>query len=178
MAVLATWTWVVGVALVVGVAVAEPAAGGRPESQLGPAAAPAVRQGWGREQLGMTLDALRQLYDDAQRAAKLQAPFDHPRFERWLRLGVRETDLPEPVDVEYRFWDGKLWMVLVYTGANPVVAVRQTLERRFGPPTDSGAVPAWIWPDRKLVTHLDQKWFALIHRPTDREARAVLQGIR
>ncbi|GIW43536.1 MAG: hypothetical protein KatS3mg077_0818 [Candidatus Binatia bacterium] len=169
------WTWVVGAALVAEVVVAEPAASGRSESRLGPAAAPASPQGWGRERLGMPLQELRQLYPDMQLATPLTAPFNDPRVQRYLRLGVREADLPAPVDVEYRMWDGKLWMVLVYTGANPAERVRRVLEQRFGPPTDASAVPAWVWPDRKLVTHLDQKWFALIHRPTDREARAGLQ---
>lgn len=154
---------------------AEPAARSRSESQLGPAAAPAEPAGWGRERLGMSVEELRKLYADAQLAPPLTAPFDDARIQRWLRLGVREDDLPQPVDIEYRIWDGKLWMVLVYTGANPAPAVRNALEKRFGRPTDRSALPAWVWPDRKVVTHLDQKWFALIHRPTDREARAGLR---
>ena len=171
-----TGIWVVVVALVAAVVVAEPAARSRPESQNRPAAAPAVPSGWGREQLGMSLAELRRLYPDARLGTPLTAPFDDPRVQRWLRFAVEESDLPQPVDIEYRLWDEKLWMVLVYTGVNPSAAVRRALERRFGPPTDRGATPTWLWPDRKLVTHLDQRWFALVHRATDREARAALQG--
>jgi hypothetical protein len=174
--VLATGKWVVVVvALMAGTVVAEPEVRSRPETELGPAAAPAAPEGWGQERLGMPLEELRKLYPDIQVAPPVTAPFDDPRVQRWLRLGVREPDLPQPVDVEYRIWDGRLWMVLVYTGKNSTNDVRRALDRRFGRPTDSSASPAWVWPDRKLVTHLEQNWFALVHRPTDRAARAGLQ---
>lgn len=131
-------------------------------------------EGWGRAQLGMQLTEFRRLYPQSEEAPALPGLSLDGRVRREVVWKVRAEGLTKPVDLEFRFWDGKLWMILVYANQVPGAELRSFLEARFGAPTLASEKPSWMWPRVKVVAEPQQGWFAIFDRDLGKQVQAAM----
>ncbi len=112
----------------------------------------------------MSLEEFRQAYPGSQELPPLPDAKGDGRGRRFVVWKANDNILPGPVDLEFRFWNGRLWMILVYANDLPAHEMQAALERRFGPPPISGEKPSWLWPSTKLVSEPAKRWLAIFDR--------------
>jgi len=128
-----------------------------------------------RLKLGETLEVVRKAYPEMQPAtgnAGAQA-FDSPHLQRFVMGPVAVAGLKNPTSVELRFWQGKLWAVIVYFGKNDDADVLAALTKRLGPPTASTKMSAsWQGPESLTMSATSQRWYAVTDNALSTSAQA------
>lgn len=142
----------------------------------GKSAARPAPEGWGGAKLGMSWEEFRGIFPQAEELEPVPDMPGRERARRAVAWKIKEADVAEPLDLEFRFWEGRLWMILVYATPLTQPAFQAFLERRFGPPPVGGEQASWIWPTVKIVANTKQRWFALFDRRLANEVQAALFG--
>jgi hypothetical protein len=93
-------------------------------------------KGFGAAKFGSSVEETRALWpameplgNDVKMPA---AAFTSPHLSRYLLKDHAVAGLSSPVDVEFRFWEGKLWAFLVYFKPDDKDAALQHLEKSYG----------------------------------------------
>lgn len=162
------WTWIGVLALTV--AVTNRTMAVEPETK--------TPEGYGKARFGMSVADTKAVYPELAPIPHSPGYLSHPDLQRQVLWKVRLKGLPEPVDIELRFWKDRLWMFLFYTGKNSAPKVTQYLQREYGPPATGGLDPAWVWPGRTLVNQSGHGWFALSDKEIGKEAQRILAARR
>jgi hypothetical protein len=97
-----------------------------------------------------------------------------PHVERYVLRGYEVKNLAKPADVELRFWDGKLWVIIVYLGQNPADEVRAALEKQIGKPTAQGPPTSWLGKKSTTVLAYGQGYFSISDNGLSDQARQVM----
>lgn len=97
-----------------------------------------------------------------------------PHVARYVLHKVAAKNLAQPADVELRFWDGKLWVIIVYLGQNPVSEVRAALEKQIGKPTAQGPPTSWLGQKSTTVLSYREGYFSISDNGLSDQARQVL----
>lgn len=130
--------------------------------------------GFGPVRFGMKEAEARQALPDLEVAPALPGPLAHADLRRLVRMAEKVPGLQEKVDLELRFWKGRLWAIYVYASRNSPETLRGYLEKEFGAPSAAGDDPVWVWPEVSIVGHPRQGWFSLSDKELGREAQRQL----
>jgi hypothetical protein len=133
-----------------------------------------VPQGFGKAKFGMTVAEVKASYPELQPAPPIKGYLSHPDLERHVLFAAKVGKLPKPMDIELRFWKGRLWMLLFYNGKNSKADVDRYLVSTYGEPVSGALDAAWVWPGRSLVSQTQHGWFSLSDRTIGKEAQAEL----
>ncbi len=135
--------------------------------------ATAVPDGFGDAKLRMSVDQVRKVYPKLALAPMVQGKefLSHPRMQRYLLTNVTVMNLRHPVEVEFRFWNGQLWTVIVYYNGNTQADVTSALTRTYGPPNSPVGDPSWVTQTSKLVTSPQAQWYSINDKALGREAQ-------
>lgn len=147
--------------------------------QSSAAAEPSVESltGYGKASFGASVDEVKALWPDMQTVAPdtqlPSAAFVSPHLGRFLLKGEQIPGLSKPVDVELRFWEGKLWAYLVYFDKADKAAALQYLEKTYGMRT-SGIEDRPIWGGEKVTLQAvgEAGWFGATDNALSDQARA------
>src|SRR5690606_23687774 len=101
------------------------------------------------------------------------AAFQSPLLDRFLIKDHEISGLASPVDVELRFWEGKLWAFLVYYKMDDKDAALQYLEKTYGKRM-SGTDERPIWNGEKVTLQgiAGAGWFGATDNALSDQARA------
>jgi hypothetical protein len=102
-----------------------------------------------------------------------------PRVKRFVLRKYKVPGVEHPTDVELRFWDDKLWVVIVYFGQNDYASVSKALEKQLGP-TSRGDDKSRVWLGEKTTSTVSdrEKYYSFADNDLSNVARAALfQGI-
>ncbi len=90
------------------------------------------------------------------------------------RYGTRKLQVPglaKPTDVEWRFWNGKLWVVIVLLGENDADEVVAAIRKERG--TDPGQADTQKnWYGEKSMIAVSAKWYTIGDDALTKEAQA------
>lgn len=134
-------------------------------------------EGWEDAKLRMTLAEFRRAFPTSEEGPALPGLSLDGRVRRQLVWKAPAQGLSRPVDLEFRFWEEKLWMILVYTNDTPRQELQSFLEARFGVPTLALEKPSWIWPRVKVVAEPRKGWFAIFDRELGQKVQAALHRV-
>jgi len=128
-----------------------------------PVVAASVPDGFGSAKLRMRVEDVRKAYPQLEPAPRVSshAFFGHPSLARYVVMQTRLPELQEPVDIEFRFWDDRLWTILVYYGKNTTGSVTAYLPKLYGPAQGIGSNPAWVGPRSKVLVSTRAQWFSI-----------------
>ena len=159
-------------ALCAAAALATPA---RPHKSASPT--PPAAEGFGKARFGMSLEEVRRLYP-----ALTPAPpntgvpyFNSPLLSRFMLKDVKVPGLSERTDVEFRFWENRLWMYVVYPRGSFAEAV-EYLEHRYGKPNVSSADPSWKLPSIGIITAPAQMWYTVSDNAITSDVQAAFNA--
>lgn len=128
-------------------------------------------------ELGARVEEVRKKHQGLEKLDKdLGAPvLPAPAASRFLLPKQKVPGLEKPTDVELRFWEGKLWVVIVYFGENENEVVLDSLRKRLGQPTAGDALNPY-WDDLKTnVTVISSKrYYAVSDRALSEKSRQWL----
>lgn len=102
-----------------------------------------------------------------------------PRVKRFVLRKYKVPGIEHPTDVELRFWDDKLWVVIVYFGQNDYASVSKALEKQLGP-TSHGDDKSRVWLGEKTTSTVSdrEKYYSFADNDLSNVARAALfQGV-
>jgi hypothetical protein len=149
------------------------------EPTAAPAAAPSVASltGFGAVKFGATVEEARKawpamavLHQDIKMPS---AAFTSPFLERFVIRKHAIAGLASPVDVELRFWEGKLWAFLVYFEKADMNAALQHLEKTYGPRTSGIETrPIWRGEAVTLQAMAEAGWYGATDNAISDKARA------
>jgi hypothetical protein len=141
--------------------------------------APAVEETappvFGKAQFGMTLEEMRTLYPEMEDLTKsLGAAVAEGRFiARRVLWKQKLPGLPEPTDIELRFWKNQLWVVIVYFGSNDLDTVVKVLTERYGPPQGDPGSPVWSGAKSTVIFAAKARWYSVHDNAISKDAQAV-----
>jgi len=133
--------------------------------------------GFGDAKFGATEDEVKKVWPKMEPlGADVQKPaaaFSSPHLVRYIINGHTIDDLKSPVDVEFRFWEGKLWAFLVYFKPEDKAAVLKHLESKYGQ-RSSGIEDRPIWRNDKVTLQAmsDDGWYGSTDNAISELARA------
>ncbi len=158
-AVICCLAWVVGVsACVLGAELDAP-----PIAVVAPDPRPLVgRHGEGQFEIGMSVADVRRLHPELKALARplaVAAPA-LPSVARYVLSKQRVSEHTKESDIELRFWNDKLWAVIVYFPAEEADAVGTALRARYGPPASGNRMSSiWRRAGITLVLAPTQRWY-------------------
>lgn len=170
-------------------AIAAPAARAATPAATAPTAAPAAAgtpagafTGYGPVPFGTSLARARALLPAARPIGAdvfLGAPtIGGPHVDRLLLEQQSVAGLPQPINVELRFWKQQLWIVHLYLQDNPADAVRAMLVARLGPPTDERPrTLTWVTDATTTTWQVELRWVAITDHALSREAQAAFRDV-
>jgi hypothetical protein len=131
---------------------------------------------FGKARFGMTLEEMKALYPEMEELKKgLGATVIEGRFiARQVLWKQKLPGLPEPTDIELRFWKNQLWVVIVYFGANDLDTVMKVLSERYGPPPGDPATPVWSGAKSTVILAAKARWYSMHDNAISKEAAAVV----
>jgi hypothetical protein len=146
-----------------------------------PAIEPYDLEGFGKAKFKMTPDEVRAVLPDLEPleedlgAAIVGGPYAK-------RFVLRDFEVPgfqHKTNVEIRFWNDRLWVVIVYFGENDFGSVVEAMEKLHG--TDSrGDDKSRVWVGEKTTAVVTdrERYYSISDNDLSAEARAALfQGI-
>jgi hypothetical protein len=144
--------------------------------------------GIGKAKFNMSIAEVWKLYPKARLMPKDEqggAPVvEGPYIDRLWITDQTVPGLPRPATLELRFWNGKLWAVIVYINDNDPKLVQHFLLNTFGEPThhsDQGNIYDWEGDKVSTSATMDQKWYGSTDNQLSKFARAwfsdMLNGI-
>jgi hypothetical protein len=131
---------------------------------------------FGKARFGMTLEEMKALYPEMEELKKgLGATVIEGQFiTRQVLWKQKLPGLPEPTDIELRFWKNQLWVVIVYFGANDLDTVMKVLSERYGPPPGDPATPVWSGAKSTVILAAKVKWYSVHDNAISKDAAAVV----
>lgn len=131
--------------------------------------------GFGKARFGVSPEEVKILYPQLEELKKgLGAVVvEGPLITRWVLWKQELPGLPQPTDVELRFWKNQLWVVIVYFGANDLDTVVKALTERYGPPRGKPASAVWQRARSTIIVAGKAKWYSVQDNAISREAQAV-----
>jgi hypothetical protein len=144
--------------------------------------------GVGNAKFGMSLAEVWKMYPKAKLMGEEEqggAPvLEGPYIDRLLIKDQKVPGFEKPTTLELRFWNGKLWAVIVYFGDNDAETSRASLLKIFGPQaSDDGANDNLTWYGEKANTTATfrEKWYGTSDNALSAQARGwfsdMLNGI-
>ena len=158
-------------------AVALAAAAGMVSPARGAEPSVADVDGFGAAKFGSSIDDAKKLWPAMQPVADdarlPSAAFQSPLLDRFLIKDHEISGLASPVDVELRFWEGKLWAFLVYFKKDDKDAALQHLEKTYGKRM-SGTDERPIWTGEKVTLQgiAGAGWYGATDNALSDQARA------
>lgn len=136
----------------------------------------ALLTGFGDAKFGSTIEearkalpAMEPLSNDIKMPS---AHFSSPQLERFVLRKHAIAGLASPVDVELRFWEGKLWAFLVYFEKADLDAALKLLEKTYGPRTTGTEVqPIWRGDKATLQAMGKAGWYGATDNAISEKAR-------
>jgi hypothetical protein len=112
--------------------------------------------GYGKVPFGATLKEFQKAYPKAEQlelTQNLGAPVIRgPDIARYALHGQSYPGAAKPIDVEVRFWKGKLWLYIAYFPPAESEAVLAKLVADNGPSTNKSAdYPTWNFPQSTIL---------------------------
>lgn len=112
------------------------------------AAAVKDANGYGKARFGATVNEVQKAYPKLEELTmnqSLGAPvIKGPDITRYVLHAETYPGVSQPIDVELRFWKGKLWLYIAYFPATESDAVLAKLVEDHGPSTSKSAdYPSW-----------------------------------
>jgi hypothetical protein len=113
-----------------------------------PAAAIKGPSGYGKARFGSTVAQVKKLYpglEELPPEKTLGAPvINGPDIARYVLHNQTYPGVKNPVDVEIRFWKGKLWLYIAYFPVDEGNAVQSKLTADLGAPENpTSEYPSW-----------------------------------
>jgi hypothetical protein len=146
------------------------------------AAAPALGAGteltgFGTAKLGSSVEAVKKLYpamEPIPGATNLGSqPFSSEYLARYVLRGVEVPELKRPSDVELRFWKDRLWLYIVYYGAENDAAAVAALTKRLGPPNGTNPQkPGWTGEKSTVFVETSLHWYSVSDNTISKDAQA------
>lgn len=137
----------------------------------------ALLTGYGTASFGTSVDDVKKLWPEMEAVANdahlPSAAFNSPHLQRFLLKGQQIPGLANPVDVEFRFWEGKLWAFLVYFKKADKDAALQHLEKTYGKRI-TGIDDRPIWTGEKVTLQAvgEAGWYGATDNALSDQARA------
>jgi hypothetical protein len=130
---------------------------------------------FGKARFGMTVEDMKALYPQMEELNKsLGAAVAEGRFiTRRVLWHQQLPGLPDPTDIELRFWKNQLWVVIVYFGNNDLNTVVKMLTDRYGPPQGDPGSPVWSGPTWTAILAAKARWYSVYDNAISKEAQAV-----
>ena len=133
--------------------------------------------GFGKARFGMSPEEVEKLYPGKVRVLGQEnlgaSPVFSPRVVRQVLPDQKILDLKEPTNVEFRYWDNKLWVVVVYFGQNTVQQVNEALRKEYGKPPAVSADSLWTGTKAVVNTANRDRWYAISDLAISKEAQAA-----
>lgn len=153
---------------------ATPAASAPTAAAAGPSIA--LLTGFGDAKFGSTIEEARKALpamEPLSHDIKMpSAHFSSPHLERFVLRKHVVAGLASPVDVELRFWEGKLWAFLVYFEKTDLDAALKLLEKTYGPRTTGTEVqPIWRGEKATLQAMGKAGWYGATDNAISEKAR-------
>lgn len=128
---------------------------------------------FGKARFGMSAQQVRELHPALETLDKMlgAAVVKGPNITRYVLWKQEIPNLPHPADVEFRFWDDKLWIILVYFGENQVEAVQKAVREQYGPPDQGDHV--WRSEEVTVFIAAKNKWYSVQSNAISAEAQKV-----
>ena len=120
--------------------------------------------GFGNAKFGMSLKDVWRMYPQARLLGEQEtlgaAVLDGPYIERLALHDQPVPGFPKPTTVELRFWNGKLWGVVVFFGDNDPQVCKAYLANEYGPTTSRDAnMPLWRGNKVTTTATYNQGWY-------------------
>lgn len=114
--------------------------------------------GLGKLTFGMGVDQVKKLFPKMEELTLETnlgvGPLGGPNVQRFRLPKQTVAGVKQPVDLEIRFWKGKLWMIAVYYGVANDKAVMAALSKQYGPPTATNAQSS-VWSGQHSVLFVE-----------------------
>jgi hypothetical protein len=147
----------------------------RSVSPPAPAAGETGSPVFGKARFGMTVEEMKALYPQMEDLNKsLGAAVAEGRFiTRRVLWQQQLPGLPDPTDIELRFWKNQLWVVIVYFGNNDLDTIMKMLTERYGPPQGDPGSPVWSGPTSTVIVAAKARWYSAYDNVISKDAQAV-----
>lgn len=121
--------------------------------------------GLGKAKLGMSPKEVQKLYPGKVRVLDMEhlgaTPVKSAHMVRQLLSDQKVEGLASPTNVELRYWDDKLWVIIVYYGENSNESVQEGLRKVYGQPDLSGNDAVWRGKKVQINTATRERWYAI-----------------
>ena len=153
-----------GILLVIGMVLVAACSKKQPEQQPEQQAEqqPGQKDWFSRAQMGMSSAQVREILPDMKNAEGGEEPHtSHTRVERYITTGQAFDGL-QGCRLELRFFDDRLWVIIVNYEDNSTEEVERILKERYGEPTSQyGNVARWSGSGLEVILERNAKWFSL-----------------
>jgi hypothetical protein len=133
--------------------------------------------GYEKANFGLSVEEVKKLYpgiEELPLSKSLGAPvIKGPFITRYLLAKQKVPGAEAPVDLELRFWKGKLWLFIAYFGQTQGEAVVAKLKETYGPPTsDHAGYPIWNGAKTAIVVEMKDGRYTVQYNEFSTEAQA------
>jgi hypothetical protein len=133
--------------------------------------------GFGKAHFGMSPQEVEKLYAGTIRTLGQEnlgaSPVYGPRISRQLLPDQKVPGFNQPTNVELRYWDNKLWVVIIYYGQNGLEEVNAALRKEYGKPPTAASDSMWSGSKVMVNTANRERWYAISDIALSKEAQAV-----
>ena len=136
-------------------------------------------KGFGKAHFGMSPAEVKKLYPNMRTLGRESfgaTPVLGPDFVRQLLPAERIEGLSKPVPVELRYWKSRLWVVIVYYGANSTDDVVKYLKKLVGDPSNREPEPMWRGGEVTVNAANRERWYAISDNNLSRGVQVLLQS--
>ena len=126
-------------------------------------------------QLGSTPEQVRKAFPKMEVTTENlgSQPFPSEHLVRYVVRDAKIAEAGKPGMVELRFWNNKLWAIVVYYPPDTKDAVLAALTKRLGPPNGTNpAKPSWQGAKSSVFVETSLNWFAVTDNALSKEAQA------
>jgi hypothetical protein len=122
--------------------------------------------------MGMSSAQVREILPDMKTAEGGEEPLtSRARAERYIITTGQAFDGLQGCRLELRFFDDRLWVILVNYKDNPTEEVERILKERYGEPTHQyGNVARWSGSGLEVILERKAKWFSFADEAVAEEA--------
>ncbi len=100
-------------------------------------------------------------------------PFDSEFLTRYAVKNAKIPETGKPGTIELRFWNDKLWAIIVYYGDGNDTKVVEALTKRLGPPNGTNPTkPGWQGEKGMTFVETEHHWYSLTDNALSKEAQA------
>ena len=126
-------------------------------------------------QLGSTPEQVRKAFPKMEVTTENlgSQPFPSEHLVRYVVRDAKIAEAGKPGMVELRFWNNKLWAIVVYYPPDTKDAVLAALTKRLGPPNGTNpAKPSWQGAKSSVFVETSVNWFGITDNALSKEAQA------